>query len=195
MQLIFLSEFSLRGNIKKKAVHTLLLFIQLFGLISILQPSVVGVWFQASESENFCVRAFQLLLISDNLQKQVLVRVNIKKYLLKKRFLERCLSLFHHKALCKYQHRETRGRGRGQNICWECITKALGMGSSGGCQGAACAKQDTLAKVQWKMIMRHQVAAFISTSSTCITVLLMLLCLPDSAQIPVRNLSRLLGCQ
>lgn len=32
---------------------------------------------------------------------------------------------------------------------------------------AACAKQDTLTKVQWKIIMRHQFPAFISSSSIC----------------------------
>lgn len=47
--------------------------------------------------------------------------------------------------------------------------------------GAANAKQDTL-RVQWKIIMRHQFAAFISTSSICMMVLLMLLCLPDKVK-------------
>lgn len=80
-------------------------------------------------------------------------------------------------------------------MCWECIGKALGMGQQWGVLWAAYATQDTLTKVQWKIIMRHQFAAFISTSSICMMVLLMLLCLPDSAQIAVKNLSRLLGCQ
>lgn len=41
---------------------------------------------------------------------------------------------------------------------------------------------------------KDEASAFISTSSICMMVLLMLLCLPGSAQIPVKNLSRLLGC-
>lgn len=78
-------------------------------------------------------------------------------------------------------------------MCWECICNALGM-EQWRVLWAANSRQDTLTKVQWKIIMRHQFAAFISTSSICMMALLMLLCLPDSAQIPVKNLSRLLGC-
>lgn len=56
------------------------------------------------------------------------------------------------------------------------------------CQ-AGCTDKGTV-----EIIMGHQFAAFISSSSICMMMLLMLLCLPGSAQIPMKNLCRLLGC-
>lgn len=68
-----------------------------------------------------------------------------------------------------------------------------GIAVEGGAMGCICQAGYT-DKGTVKIIMGHQFAAFISSSSICMMMLLMLLCLPDSAQIPVKNLCRLLGC-